>query len=110
PDQPALAPGESVEWTILTYTPWPYKLPDGSSGKLGDPVLPGVYEIKPNEVVFRVSWLVGNDLQSLTAVVGPEDSFRWTVVAEPTEPGQVPSPGVMLLLTAGLCGLWLMRR
>lgn len=93
PGYPALAPGESVEWTIATYTPWPV------TGAIGDPVAPGVYEILPSEVVFRMSMFIGSNLQTVTAVVGPEDSFRWTVPA----PGQpVPEPGLLALLTAGL--------
>ncbi len=100
-----LGMGESVEFDLVTYVPFPI------GGNPGDPVSTGVYTlpIAIIELAYTEIVIVGTDVQFIESAVDMQNAsdFTWSVR---DDSGSVPEPGTLAMLSLGLAVVGFMRR
>jgi len=93
----SLDPGESLEWNIVNFVPFPI------TGNLGDPVALGPYTFFLTDITTTFFVPAGLNSFSVTAQKTNAADFTWTVVDEPI--GAVPEPGTLALVGLVFAGL-----
>lgn len=93
----SLAPGESIEWNIVNFVPFPI------TGNLGDPVALGLYTFFLSDITTAFFVPAGPNSFTVTAQKTNAADFTWTVVDQPT--GSVPEPGTVALVGLAFAGL-----
>jgi|GEM_PF-4405785 len=93
----SLAPGESIEWNIVNFVPFPI------TGNLGDPVALGLYTFFLSDITTTFFVPAGPNSFTVTAQKTNAADFTWTVVDQPT--GSVPEPNTLVLVGLAFAGL-----
>ncbi len=102
----SLNPGESIDWRIALYQPFPI------TGNPGDPVDLGLYTL-PITDDFLITFTVFNPFRSILVNTSQAGDFIWNVVdGGGVDPQPVPEPASILALACGLLGLagWRWKR
>ncbi len=89
-----LEPGESVDWIIVNFVPFPI------TGNLGDPVLLGDYVFPLANITTSFFVAAGVDSFTVVASQANAEDFRWQVVEE--IPVQIPEPAPLTIFLGGL--------
>lgn len=98
----SIGTGESVEFTMATWDPFPI------TGNIGDPVPLGDYVV-PNAAVVSLTYTTVNPFVQNEVDVSQAGDFEWTVsdTRPDPDPPVIPTPTAALagLALLGVCGL-----